>query len=146
MNNFKIDKISKQDLNDIFEIEQRSYLYPWKLENLLSEIDQPFSFSFKLSMEQDLVGYCFSVLIFENLQINNICIDKKYQKKGLGFLLLNGVINQARVEGAGIVTLEVNSNNLAALKLYEKVGFKKGRIKNRFYSNGDNAQTMILQF
>ena len=37
------------------------------------------------------------------------------------------------------ITLEVNSNNLAAQKLYEKFGFKVVGLRKKYYNNIDDA-------
>ena len=40
------------------------------------------------------------------------------------------------------ITLEVNENNLDAIKLYEKFGFEKLGIRKKYYNNTDNALIM----
>ena len=43
------------------------------------------------------------------------------------------------------IILEVNENNISAIKLYEKNGFKKYGLRTRYYNNTDNALIMNLK-
>lgn len=44
------------------------------------------------------------------------------------------------------ITLEVNENNLPAKNLYLKYGFKILGIRKHYYSTGDNAIIMTLNY
>lgn len=140
-----IEKITISDLKEIYEIEKRCYPYPWKYQSLKNELNLPFAFHYKFKINSKIAGYCFCSLCLENLHINNFCIDKTYQKKGNGLIFLKYLIKEAKNYGVRILTLEVDTNNLKALSLYEKVGFEKDRTIKKFYSNGKDAQRMFLE-
>ncbi len=54
-----------------------------------------------------------------------IGVLKEYWNKGVGTLLLNEVINYAKNNSFEFIDLQVRSDNLAAIHLYEKFGFQK---------------------
>lgn len=144
MSIINLEKLNICDADNIYSIEQSCFPMPWNLQNIINEIIQPFAFNFKLSINDSITGYTFSSLVYENLLINNICISKSQQNNGYGSKLLLFLLEEAKKNGAQIATLEVNVKNLSAIHLYEKNGFKKNGVKKYFYSNGDNAFTMIL--
>ena len=43
------------------------------------------------------------------------------------------------------LTLEVNSNNIPAQKLYEKFNFKRVGLRKKYYNNTDDAIIMTKQ-
>lgn len=54
-----------------------------------------------------------------------ISVIKGYWNKGLGSQLLNKIIDFAKENAFDIIDLQVRTDNLAAVHLYEKFGFKK---------------------
>jgi len=143
-NNLNIEKITVNDLKEIQEIEKRCYPNPWEYQSLKNELNLPFAFHYKFKIDSKIAGYCFCSLCLENLHINNFCVDKNYQNKGNGYNFLKCLINEAKNCGVKIITLEVDTTNLKALKLYGKTGFKKDKYIKKFYSNGNDAQRMFL--
>ncbi len=139
-----IEKITISDVIEIYEIEKRCYSNPWKYQSLENELKLPFAFHYKFNINGRIAGYCFCSLSLENLHINNFCIDEPYQNKGNGLSFLKCLIKEAINCGVRILTLEVDTNNLKALTLYEKIGFKKDRAIKKFYSNGKDAQRMFF--
>jgi len=54
--------------------------------------------------------------------------------------MLSNLIQMAKSEkGITSITLEVNSNNIPAQKLYEKFGFNVVGIRKKYYNNIDDA-------
>lgn len=54
-----------------------------------------------------------------------ISVLKKYWNKGIGSQLMKMLLNWAKEKGFEVIDLEVRSDNLAAIHLYEKYGFQK---------------------
>lgn len=54
-----------------------------------------------------------------------VSVAKEYWNKGVGSQLLHEVINFAKENSFEIIDLQVRSDNLSAIHLYEKFGFKK---------------------
>ena len=57
--------------------------------------------------------------------LNNLCVDPKMRNKGLGTKLVLMVINSAKKLGKDHVILQVKKNNIPAIKIYKKLGFRK---------------------
>ncbi len=75
-----------------------------------------------------------------------LTIKKDYWGKQIGSTMMKSLINSARAIGKTNITLSVKSDNLPALKLYEKLGFKNvGLYKNYFYIEGKYYDLQLLQ-
>lgn len=79
-----------------------------------------------------IVGYCvyylkpvLSLKGFEKQSvISSIATDSNFRGKGFAERLLKGSIEEMKVNGISSVLLYVNIDNLPAIKLYEKIGFR----------------------
>lgn len=58
-------------------------------------------------------------------RIMTLDVHPNYQKKGIGTELLNYVLKYFKALKIRLVRIEVMEDNIVALKLYEKTGFKK---------------------
>lgn len=88
---------------------------------------------FYVAINQDrVVGYCIyyikPVLSLKGFKkksvIYSISIDKDFRRKGYGEKLLRESAREMGVNGITSILLYVNTKNLPAIKLYEKIGFK----------------------
>jgi ribosomal protein S18 acetylase RimI-like enzyme len=67
----------------------------------------------------------------------NILIDRGYRRRGLGRELMNRAIAWAREQGLRGIVLEAQTNNMAACRFYQAMGFKLCGLDDHFYSNDD---------
>ena len=91
-------------------------------------------------MQNNIVGYVtFNIQEKNNpimryrkqLQIEAICVDENNRCKGIGTELLKHLKNIAKEKNCTDMYLTVNEENINAIKLYEKFGFK---VKSMTYS------------
>ena len=69
-------------------------------------------------------------------EIFEIAVRNSEKRKGLASELLSKLPNDKEI------FLEVNENNIAAINLYEKFGFKQISIRKKYYNNKDDAIIM----
>jgi ribosomal protein S18 acetylase RimI-like enzyme len=67
-----------------------------------------------------------------NIEIENICIDEKYKKKGIGKKLFEEVKRFAKENNAKNIELSVWEFNKDAIKFYEKMGMKIRTIRMEY--------------
>lgn len=69
--------------------------------------------------------------------IGDVVVGKSYRGKGIGEMLMNGLINMAKELKLKHISLTSNPNNpkrAAAIRLYKRLGFKKiGTLNNSDY-------------
>ena len=93
-------------------------------------------------------GYLIVRKILDEYEILALATNIKNLRKGIASKLLKRLIKKAKKEDINKVFLEVSENNIAAIKLYLKMGFcKLGRRKNYYLTpNGfQDALIMVLK-
>lgn len=90
-----------------------------------------------------VVGYAGIWLNLEEGHITTIAVHRDQRGRGVGELLLLGLIDQAYELGATQLTLEVRVSNRVAQNLYVKYGFRVLGERKRYYTdNGEDAAIM----
>lgn len=90
-----------------------------------------------------IVGYGGLWLSVDEGHITTLAVSPEYRGRGIGELVLNGLIDQAMELDADMLTLEVRVSNLVAQQLYLKYGFKPAGTRPRYYTdNGEDALIM----
>lgn len=86
---------------------------------------------FAAFIDNNLVGYLIidEVVFFSKCirKINQIVVHKNHRDKGIGQSLINEFIKKAEADFIDEIQLTVTSDNIGAVKLYEKNGFQTFR-------------------
>lgn len=83
--------------------------------------------------EKEVIGYLYYSDIYDRIEINQIEIEINNRNCGKGHKLLKELTTSVDKN----ITLEVNQNNIPAIKLYEKNGFEKKAIRVGYYDGVD---------
>lgn len=140
---------SEDDLEQILRVEQGSHPNPWTREHFEAELAKPYSRILVLTDDEtdtEILGYIVFWVLMRDCQILNVVVDLKYRGKGYAQMMLRKALSIAMKDDAKRAILDVRKSNLPAIQLYQKVGFLTNRIQKGFYSNGEDAYQMILEF
>jgi len=79
---------------------------------------------------QRFAGYAFvnKIPILKSSGYLGIAVSDDFQRKGLGLKLMKTLLAVCRKEHVKEIYLNVDQDNLSALKIYKKLGFKKIKI------------------
>ncbi len=90
-----------------------------------------------------IFGYAGLWLMVDEAHITTIAVRPDHRGKGLGELVLCGLVDTAIEIGARILTLEVRISNTVAQNLYLKYGFRQSGLRRRYYSD-NNEDALIM--
>lgn len=142
---YKIEPMNKDHISQIMEIEKVSFPTPWHKRIFELEIGKPRSFHSVFKLEDKVVGYLISWMLYDEIHILNVAIHPEHRRGGIGRKLIEYTIAHFRPKGAMTVILEVRTSNIAAQNLYEKMGFEVLRTRKKYYSDtGEDALVMML--
>jgi len=84
-----------------------------------------------------VVGYAGVDRGGEVADVMTVAVAPAAQGQGLGTVLVDWLLVEARRGGAKHLMLEVRADNIAAHRLYTRAGFAKLSVRRRYYQPGD---------
>ncbi len=93
-------------------------------------------------VEKDkIIGFLLYSLIYDRIEIEQFEVITKERRKGIGDKLLKYLIEKYQDTDIKNITLEVKEDNIVAINLYKKYGFKKVSTREKYY-DGVNGLLM----
>lgn len=89
-----------------------------------------------------VIGFLIARFLAGEWEIENIVVDERHKKRGIGTTLLRRLLSEAQAAGATSLILEVRESNAQARRLYEKTGFTSEGRRNSYYR--DPVEDAIL--
>ena len=132
---------TSNDFADILSIEKKVFKHPWSKEQLSWELNsQPAAENYVMIASGNMIGYLFSHIVDDDVQILNIAIDIPFQHKGYGEQFLSYFLDQSNTDSS--IHLEVRKSNFPAINLYLKFGFHQTGTRKGYYADGEDAIIM----
>jgi ribosomal protein S18 acetylase RimI-like enzyme len=76
--------------------------------------------------DDKIVGFLISTLLLDgSVLVLDIAVDGDHRKKGIGSAMMRRTVSESFAKGRSQVVLAVTSVNAEAIRLYERLGFKK---------------------
>ena len=120
-------------VSQIAELEKQCFSAPWSEKSIISELNNPLSL-WIVAVENDrVVGYVGSQSVMGEADMMNLAVNPEYRRKGIAEHLVSELITRLCSANVACLTLEVRQSNLAAIALYEKMGFVSEGIRPKFY-------------
>jgi N-alpha-acetyltransferase 30 len=73
-----------------------------------------------------------------------LAVAAPYRGYGIATALVQRAIEAMRARNADEIVLETEETNLAAMRLYERLGFLRSKKLHRYYLNGNSAYRLVL--
>lgn len=143
MQNFNIKEVKILPLdikliNEVLNIENELKIHILSKENILKELNNQTFFYFVAIYHDEVIGYISLSLIYD-IEIESIVVKKKYQRLGIGTLLIDYILHFATIHKINNIYLEVRKSNFPAISLYKKKGFLEVSIRKNYYDNSEDA-------
>jgi ribosomal-protein-alanine N-acetyltransferase len=131
------------DLPEIAAIEQASYAFPWS-ENIFRDCLRVGYTCRALDLAGQVIGYGVMSLGAGEAHILNVCVRDEFRSLGFGRRLLEHLLERAGASGVAEAFLEVRPSNLAAIRLYQHLGFEQIGIRRGYYQAPDGREDAIV--
>lgn len=136
---------SAREIEDILRIERLSFTNPWTREMYLSELEHGDVASFYIVRDAsgEPVGFCAVWRVLDELHINNLAVLPERRRGGAASAMLERVLADGAARGAHRATLEVRASNTAALRLYERFGFRVTAVRRGYYTQPEEDALVL---
>ncbi len=141
-----IRRTVREDLPGIYEMELELFPNsPWPQDSFRYELEEnPFAVLFTAEEDGEIAGFADLWITYDNAQLADIGVAKKYQRRGIAGQLMDRCIEESKKNGCEYLTLEVRVSNDPAIALYRKYGFIQAAVRKGYYENGEDAWLMVL--
>lgn len=121
-----------EDVDDVAAIERNSYDFPWSPGIFADCLRVGYNCRL-VECDEHVVGYGIMSTAAGECHMLNVCLAAAFQGQGLGRVLVYHMIDIAEKARAQRLYLEVRPSNVAAVRLYESIGFLQiGRRKGYY--------------
>lgn len=97
-----------------------------------------------LLQEGEAAGFVLARIADDEAELLSIAVSPKARHQGFGRALLLAMCEHLGGRGVKSLFLEVASDNYAACRLYESIGFARLGKRTKYYANGADALTCSL--
>lgn len=130
------------DLDKVMEIEEAVSKVPWTKEGFFSFLTRKDVMFLVVEEKEKILGYCGMMMVLDEGDILNVVVRKERQREGIGNFLMQSLLRLAGDLGIQMIHLEVRKGNETAIRLYERLGFKRDGIRKNYYT--DPVEDAIL--
>lgn len=110
-------------INDVLEIENDSFLKPWKLTDFINVCKLQCSDNVVLMLGDVLVGYAFAELEHDRVYLSNLAVRDEYRRKGYASLILDYYKIRLNQSNRDVLYATVRESDLRLQMFFKKNDF-----------------------
>ena len=127
--------MTQAHVDQVAQLEKNCFSMPWSVNAICSEINNPLSLWIVATDNDKVVGYVGSQSVMGEADMMNVAIDERYRGRGIAKNLILNLIERLKSNEVYSLTLEVRASNVAAIGLYNGLGFSQVGRRPNYYSN-----------
>lgn len=127
--------VQKEELEKINNLSKQLDSSVNGFNNLEEELNKDITILLVDIENKEIRGYLYAQNLIDHVDLLSIVVDYKYRKNNIGTNLMNYLINNYCYHKD--IFLEVAIDNIPAISLYTKLGFKVVNIRKNYYNNKD---------
>lgn len=124
-------------IDELYYVEENSFGEPWTRERLETELNNRLSLWETESVGEKLCAYALGRVIADEAELLKLAVAPECRRQGIAKRLLLALHKQMKENGAEVCFLEVRAQNLPAIALYEKLGYRRLRVIRGYYPDDD---------
>lgn len=133
----QITPLLPEQWHSAYAIMQQTQPGTWSSATFKQSITMP-NQARQLMLAEECVGFyiiqTLNTANFTEWNLEEIAVSPRFQGRGLGRILLEDLIAQARIAQIDDLFLEVRASNQVAMHLYSTVGFIQIDVRKNYYS------------
>lgn len=128
-----IKPLTEENVDAVCVLEEEAFSMPWHRESFMEMIMNKDACYLVGISGQEVVASCGLRNIVGDGEITNVVTKASERGKGIGKQMLLKLMEEGTKMGVEAFTLEVRKSNMAAIHLYERLGFVTEGIRKNFY-------------
>jgi ribosomal-protein-alanine N-acetyltransferase len=115
----------------------------WNEAQMKGSLELPTTQGWMALEGKDVIGFILCQIVPEQSEVLTFCVRPSHRRKAIGEKLLQQAVAVVQAEGSSLL-LEAAADNVAARKLYEKLGFSESGKRKNYYPRDTGAVDAVL--
>ena len=150
MNGLQLAHINHADLEPILAIEQNSFQWPWGRLSFEGELRSRNARNYAVKSTEvktggQVVAYAFWHLVVDEAHVLKVAVAPAWRGQGIASRLLERCFTLSVEQGAKSAHLEVRPSNIAAIELYQKLGFELVGRRPEYYTDSKEDALLMMK-
>jgi len=150
VNGWHLEHINHADLEPILVIEQNSFQRPWGRLSFEGELRNHLACNFAVKSTEvetsgQVIGYAFWHLVADEVHVLKVAVTPAWRGQGIASRLLERCFTLSVEQGAKSAHLEVRPSNIAAIELYQKLGFEWVGRRPQYYTDSKEDALLMMK-
>jgi len=137
---WRVVPMGPEDIEAVHAIEVMAYPYPWSPGIFADCLRAGYEGRLLLDEGWGLCGYALWSWGVGEAHLLNLCVDPRWQGRGLGHRLLQACLDEIACCDVDRILLEVRAGNDVAIGLYEGHGFVRIGLRRAYYPGPDGRE------
>ena len=125
--------MTESDIGQIVKIEEDSFSEPWSEKAFTDMLKSEDAIYMTGKINDEVIAYMGACIVCDEAYINQVAVKREFRGENIGTALMLNFLKFLRAKSVKAVTLEVRVSNQAAIRMYEKCGFKVEGVRRDFY-------------
>lgn len=135
--------MNERDLDAVTALEASMQPFPWSRGNFADSLAVGHSV-WVLRVGGDLIGFSVVMAVLDEAHLLNIGVCQHYRGQGYGARLLRHAMENARLNHATRLFLEVRPSNERAVDLYRHFGFRQIGLRKGYYPASNGREDALI--
>jgi ribosomal-protein-alanine N-acetyltransferase len=135
--------MQEADIDQVLRLERACYAFPWT-EGIFRDCLRVNYVCRVVEIGVVIIGYGIMSIGAGEAHLLNVCIGDAYRCRGIGRRLLTHLLLLAVGSGAKDAYLEARPSNVAAIRLYQSLGFTQVGTRRGYYQAVDGREDAIV--
>ena len=122
-----------EDCVRVAELEKVIFSQPWSEQGFRDALNMEQNIFLVAEEDGAICGYIGMYQSLDEGEITNVAVAPEKRNAGVGRMLMQAAMEQAKRQGIARIVLEVRVSNASAIHLYEKCRFVNCGIRRGFY-------------
>jgi [ribosomal protein S18]-alanine N-acetyltransferase len=150
VNGWHFEHINPADLEPILAIEQNSFQRPWGRLSFEGELRNRSACNYAVKSTEvkssgQVIGYAFWHLVADEVHVLKVAVTPAWRGQGIASRLLERCFTSSVEQGAKSAHLEVRPSNIAAIELYQKLGFELVGRRPKYYTDSKEDALLMIK-
>lgn len=131
---FEFRVMREDDLEQVLQTEHLSHLIPWTRINFQDCIQSNYwNYVLVQKGSSQILGHCVVMPGFEEVHLLNITVHPQFRRQKIAISALNALEKTSLDRNIYKILLEVRQGNLAAITLYQQMGYQTIGSRKDYY-------------